>query len=83
VIYIDLRADLNAEDDGGRNIALLRDAVDPSSVVPGAGVVAGMSTFWSWVVDAVDDGVVYLQVSARDAADRGPLVVPIPSSASV
>ena len=32
---IDLRADLNAEDDEGRWWSLLRDAADPAAVVPG------------------------------------------------
>jgi transposase InsO family protein len=33
---IDLRADLNAEDDQGRWWSLLRDAVDPAAITPGA-----------------------------------------------
>jgi len=33
---IDLRADLNAEDDEGRWWSLLRDAADPATVVRGA-----------------------------------------------
>jgi hypothetical protein len=36
---IDLRADLNAEDDEGRWWSRLRDAVEPAKVVPGAVVV--------------------------------------------
>ena len=47
----------DAEDDEGRNIALLSDALDPSAVRPGAVLVAGTPAFWSWtVVDAVEDG---------------------------
>jgi hypothetical protein len=82
MIYIDLRSDLNAEDDDGRKVALLRNAVNPPAVSPGAVLVAGTPTFWSWVVvDAVEDGVVYLrQVSARVAADRASLVVALPST---
>lgn len=38
---IELRADLNCEDDEGRWWSLLRDAVDPGQIVPGAVVVAG------------------------------------------
>jgi hypothetical protein len=41
MIYIDLPADLNLEDDEGRNIARLADAVSPEAVVPGAVLVAG------------------------------------------
>jgi hypothetical protein len=46
---IDLRADLNAEDDEARWWSLLRDAVDPAKIVPGAVVVAGTERFWSVV----------------------------------
>jgi hypothetical protein len=83
VIYIDLPADLNAEDDDGRNIALVGDAVNPAGVVSGAVLVAGAPTFWSWVlVDAVEDGVAYLrQTTAREAARRGRLVAPLPRPA--
>ena len=42
---IDLRADLNAEDDEGRWWSLLRDAADPAAVVPGAVLVAGTERF--------------------------------------
>ena len=38
---IELRADLNSEDDEGRWWSLLRDAVEPSRTVPAAVVVAG------------------------------------------
>lgn len=53
---IDLRADLNAEDDEGRWWTLMRDAVDPDAVVPGALKVAGLGRVWSVVrIDQVDD----------------------------
>jgi hypothetical protein len=83
MIYIDLPADLNVEDDQGRNIARLAEAVTPDAVTPGAVLVAGAPRAWSWaVVEAVEDGLVYFsQVSARDAAQRGPLVTPLPPSA--
>ena len=83
MIYIDLPADLNFEDDRGRNIALLADAVTPETVTPGAVLIAGASRAWSWaVVDAVEDGFVYFrQVSAREAAQHGSLVAPLPRSA--
>jgi hypothetical protein len=53
---IDLRADLNAEDDEGRWWSLLRDAADPASVEPGAVLIAGTHRFWSVVrIEQVDD----------------------------
>ena len=83
MIYIDLPADLNSEDDESRNIARLAEAVAPVTVTPGAVLVAGAPRAWSWaVVDAVEDGFVYFhQVSAREAARRGSLVAPLPRSA--
>ena len=83
MIYIDLPADLNLEDDEGRNIARLADAVTPEAVTPGAVLVAGAPRAWSWaVVGGVDNGFVYFrQVSARDAARRRSLVKPLPQSA--
>jgi hypothetical protein len=83
VIYIDLPADLNLEDDQGRNIARLAEAVTPETVTRGAVLVAGAPRAWSWaVVEAVEDGFVYFrQVSARDAAQHGLLVAPLPRSA--
>lgn len=60
---LDITADLNAEDDEGLNWALLRNASDPSSVVPGAVLRAGMERAWSWVqIVAVDpDGQVHFR----------------------
>jgi hypothetical protein len=83
MIYIDLPADLNLEDDQGRNIARLSDAVRPEAVTPGAVLVAGALRAWSWaVVEAVDSRFVYFrQVSAQEAARRGSLVAPLPRSA--
>jgi hypothetical protein len=83
MIYIDLPADLNLEDDQGHNIARLSDAVTPETVTPGAVLVVGSAGAWSWaVVDAIDNGFVYFrQVSAREAARRGSLVAPLPRSA--
>ena len=68
---IDLRADLNAEDDEGRWWTLLRDAVDPDSVVPGAVMVAGLGRVWSVVrIDQVDsDGQVHFVEVANDHPD--------------
>lgn len=83
MIYIDLLADLNMEDDHGRNVARLADAASPDRVTDGAVLVAGAAHAWSWViVDAIEDGFVYFrQVSARQAAQRGPLVAPVPRPA--
>jgi hypothetical protein len=41
MIYIDLPADLNREDDQDRNVARLADAVTPDAVTPGAGAGGG------------------------------------------
>ena len=83
MIYIDLPADLNLEDDEGRNIGRLADAVAPEAVIPGAVMVAGTPRAWPWaVVESIDSGFVYFrQTSAQDAARRGPLVKPLPQSA--
>ena len=83
MIYIDLPADLNVEDDEGRNVARLVDAVTPDAVIPGAVLVAGAPRAWSWaVVESVESGFVYFQqISARVAAQSGPLVRPLPRSA--
>jgi hypothetical protein len=83
MIYIDLPADLNLEDDAARNIARLADAVAPDTVAPGTVLVAGAPCAWSWaVVEDVDGGFVYFrQISARDAARRGSLIKPFPQSA--
>ncbi len=82
MIYVDLPADLNLEDDQGRNIARLSDAVSPEAVTPGAVLVAGALRAWSWVVvEALDSGFVYFrQVSAHEAARRGSLVQPRPQA---
>ena len=58
---IDLRADLSAEDDEGRWWSLLRDAVEPAKITPGAVRVAGTERFWSVVrIEQVDpDGQVH------------------------
>ena len=72
---IDLRANLNNEDDDGLNWGLLRDAVDPEAVVEGAIVVAGTERFWSWVrIRQVDeDGQVHFeQLTAEEAAKLVP-----------
>ena len=65
---IDLRADLNAEDDEGRWWSLLRDAVDPGRIAPGAVLVAGSERFWSVVrIDQVDaDGQVHFVAVPHD-----------------
>lgn len=69
---LDITADLNAEDDEGLNWALLRNASDPSSVVPGAVLRAGMERAWSWVqIVAVDsDGQVHFRQISGGLARR-------------
>jgi hypothetical protein len=65
---IDLRADLNAEDDEGRWWALLSDSAEPGMVRPGAVLVAGTERFWSVVrIEQVDaDGQVHFVAVADD-----------------
>ena len=48
MIYIDLPADLNLEDDHGRNVARLADAVTPNAVMPVTVLAAGAEHAWSW-----------------------------------
>ena len=70
---IQLRSDLNAEDDNGENWALVGNAGDPSEVRVGAVVVAGTPSFWSVVrITAVDpDGQVhFVQLDRDDPAAR-------------
>ena len=69
-MILDLRADLNAEDDEGLNWTLLRDARAPDRVRPGAVLTAGTPRFWSWVrIVRVDpDGQVHFrQISSSEA----------------
>ena len=70
---IDLRADLNAEDEEGQNWALLRGALEPKRVRLGAVLLAGTERFWSVVrITAVDeDGQVhFVQLSPDDPAAK-------------
>ena len=59
------------------------EAVTPEAVTPEAVLVAGAPRAWSWaVVEVIEDGFVYFhQVSAREAAQHGSLVAPLPRSA--
>jgi hypothetical protein len=68
---IDLRADLNAEDDQGRWWSLLKDATDPATIRPGSVLVAGTDRFWSVVrIEQVDDDgqVHFVGLAADDPA---------------
>lgn len=70
---IQLRSDLNAEDDNGENWALITNAEDPSKVSVGAVLVAGTPRFWSVVrITAVDpDGQVhFVQLDENEPAAR-------------
>lgn len=70
---IELRADLNSEDDEGRWWSLLRDAVDPSRIVPGAVVVAGTDRYWATVrIEQVDDDGQVHFVEVSDGPEAGP-----------
>ena len=78
MIYIDLDADLNMEEDDGRNFApVTRPAPFPAV---GDVLVAGRPDFWSWVViDDVDGEIVYFhQVSTRHAASLSTLIRRMP-----
>ena len=79
MINIDLDADLNMEDDSGRNFTRIPKSASPIRV--GSVLVAGRPGFWSWVViDELDEDVAYFhQVSARHAASIGPLVAGAPT----
>jgi hypothetical protein len=73
---IDLRADLNSEDDDGLGWALLSGADRPEIVRPDAVLRAGTEKFWSWVrVTAVDDDgqVHFRQIGAAEAKASGQL----------
>lgn len=75
---IQLRSDLNAEDDEGENWALLAKAADPSEVQVGAVLVAGTPRHWAVVrITAVDpDGQVhFVQLDEDDPAARKVLTV--------
>lgn len=70
---IQLRCDLNAEDDSGQNWALISNALDPSRIRVGAALVAGTARYWSVVrITAVDpDGQVhFVQLDENDPAAR-------------
>ncbi len=72
MICIDLDADLNMEDDGGRNFTrVLNSSARPRG---GSVLVAGRPQFWSWaVIDEFDGNIVYFhQVSARQAENPAP-----------
>jgi hypothetical protein len=73
---IDLRTDLNREDDDGLGWSLLSGADRPEIVRPGAVLRAGTEKFWSWVRVIVvdDDGQVHFrQISATEAKASGQL----------
>lgn len=79
MIVIDLDADLNMEDDEGRNFTVVE--AEAERPVLGRAVVAGRPDFWSWVVvDSIEEIsggsaiVTFRQVSAKGAAAIGPLV---------
>ena len=73
---IDLRADLNREDDEGLGWALITGADRPEIVRHDAVLRAGTETFWSWgrVTAVDDDGQVHFrQITAAEAKAAGQL----------
>ena len=73
---IDLRADLNREDDEGLGWTVPSSADRPEIVLPGAVLRAGTEKFWSWVrlTTIDDDGQVHFrQISAAEAKASGQL----------
>lgn len=63
-LEIDLRADLNAQDDDGNGWSLMRDARDASRIVPGAMVLAGNEQARAVVrvLQVDDDGQVHFTI---------------------
>jgi hypothetical protein len=73
---IDLRTDLNREDDDGLGWALLSGTDRPEMVRSGSVLRAGSERFWSWVrVTTVDDDgqVHFRQITAAEAKASGQL----------
>jgi hypothetical protein len=69
---LDLWADLNSEDDEGKNWTMLSRAINPDGVRPAAILKAGTETSWSWIrIEAVDDDgqVHFARISEADAAE--------------
>jgi hypothetical protein len=73
---IDLRADLNREDDDGLGWALVSGADRPEIVRQGVVLRAGTEKYWSWVrVTTVDDDgqFHFRQIGAAEAKASGHL----------
>ena len=73
---IDLWADLNAEDDEGRNWSMVDRSREPAALLPGVVLIAGVEGLWSVVrIDAVDDDgqVHFIQIDHEDPAARAAL----------
>jgi hypothetical protein len=73
---IDLWADLNTEDDEGRNWSMVDRAREPAALVPGVVLIAGVEGLWSVVrIDAVDDDgqVHFVQLDQEEPAARAVL----------
>jgi hypothetical protein len=83
MIFIDLPADLNMEDDQGRNLGRLADAMDQGMIREGVVLVVGTPNAWSWaLVEDIEGGFVFFrQISGREAARLASLVVPLPRPA--
>jgi hypothetical protein len=75
---IELRSDLNAEDDDAQNWTLLENATDPTRVRVGAILVAGTPRFWSVVritAVGVDGQVHFVQLDESDPEARKLLAI--------
>ena len=70
-VAIDVEADLNMEDDEGRNLARVPRGY---SFAPGDVAMAGRQQGWSWVLldDVEGDSLYFHQISASEAAQHGP-----------
>jgi len=76
IMKIDLRADLNREDDDGLGWTVLSSADRHEIVLPGAVLRAGTEKFWSWVrVTTIDDDgqIHFRRISAAEAKASGQL----------
>ena len=73
---IDLWADLNAEDDEGRNWSMVDRAREPAALLPGVVLIAGVNGLWSIArIDTVDDDgqVHFVPMDHEDPAARAVL----------
>lgn len=77
-VRIDIKVDLNTEDETGLPWAYLDQAPDPSRIIPGTYVVAGWGTVAAVaeIVDVADDGVVHLRPLRGQVSAHAHLLAP-------